>query len=330
MRREFEYEGDDASYIRFLEAKVRELQSKLERGRPSNQRTRTRRNLDVFLGNIPYPSDWARLGHDSPENSTRILKALIGRGIHLRGGSVVPGDPDMKNLLRQYTHLTIQTNVEDEFLQCLAHFRELVLVSLFAVNLGVVNLGVVNPDDTHTIYDIMRVYMESQQKTKKTKATHNKKTPMTEKTLRKRIQGALWANRMIFALSQSPWGSKCSLCFFVAGQPVSYYARYAEFSDTRSYLLHHMREKANDEPDQHPESNDEPDQESDDESDQESDDESDQESDDESDQEPDSQPDQEIVDEPDQETVDGIDQTPGLTPLAIPLIIKELMGGSVS
>lgn len=208
MTRQFQFEGDDASYIIYLETRVVELESKLRARCPKDQLRRTEHNLDAFLGKIPHLRDWTNISYDSPANNKKILEALIGHGIHLRADTTLePDEPDMKTLLDRYTKLTINASVENEFLQCLKYFRELVLVSLFAVA-----LKVVCPDDTDAVFDRMRDYMTSQEKTKDTKQNDRK---VTEKTLKKHIQGAIWANRMIFALSLSPWGSKSSFCFFI-------------------------------------------------------------------------------------------------------------------
>jgi hypothetical protein len=82
---------------------------------------------------------------------------------------------------------------EGDFYRMLACFRELVFVSLCAVAMKVAN-------NTASVYDVMRSYSGSKAK---------------EKYLKKLIQGAIWANRTIFALSSLPWGSKCSSCFFI-------------------------------------------------------------------------------------------------------------------
>ncbi|KAJ6012591.1 hypothetical protein N7522_002946 [Penicillium canescens] len=86
-------------------------------------------------------------------------------------------------------------------------------------------------DNAASVFKVMREYSGSEAQ---------------EKHLIKLTRGAIWANRSIFALSGTQWGSDCSDVFLLAGQPVSFYARYAEYSESLPYFLHQMRTKAAD------------------------------------------------------------------------------------
>ena len=75
----------------------------------------------------------------------------------------------------------------------MACFHELVFMSFCAVALKTV-------DDADSVFEVMRSYSGSEAQ---------------EKHLIKLVRGAIWANRSIFALSKTSWGSAGSSAFLV-------------------------------------------------------------------------------------------------------------------
>jgi hypothetical protein len=114
--------------------------------------------------------------HETLEDSSRTLSELVG---------IIP-------ILHWYCNIMMKTSSEGDFYKKLARFQELVFVSLCAVALKNV--------DAARVYEVMRSYSGS---------------TAQERHLRKLVRGAIWANRSIFALSKTRWGSKCSEVFFV-------------------------------------------------------------------------------------------------------------------
>lgn len=256
--RRIQFQGDDASYIRFLEAKILELESALclpaqqqvcpQIGRPpisrdvsppsrhlqtyneagdhpqhlkvieyhpnpanpaSGRKTllgkaklRWQSNLDDFLAKVPNFENRMYYRDDSVARNREILRVLVRGDVAIhettesfsRKASKLEG---IIPILHQYCDFTVNASPEGEFYRKLACFRELVFVSFCAVALKVVS-------DTASVYEVMRSYTGS-----KAQGKH----------LIKLVRGAIWANRSIFALSKSPWGSKCSDCFFIGMSP---------------------------------------------------------------------------------------------------------------
>ena len=302
IQRQIEFEGNDTAYIRFLENKVLELENVLqtlpnqrirpsvpqsvragsnprssrrqsstnERGnRPtvfqaieydpnhddcypkrvksrSQTRDRWQSDLNGLLAKVPPLDYWRSHKKELSEKSRITLEVLAQADISLYQTPIVPprtysGPVDLVPILHQYCNFAMKTSPEGDFYCKLTCFRELVFMSFCAVALKVA-------DNAASVFKVMREYSGSETQ---------------EKHLIKLTRGAIWANRSIFALSGTQWGSDCSDVFLLgkseqqlifvsinnflkAGQPVSFYARYAEYSESLPYFLHQMRTKAGD------------------------------------------------------------------------------------
>lgn len=252
--RQIQFEGDDASYVRFLEAKVFELESSLhcafqQRSHPptvqsvvtrassrdshdhncpdeaGNQsadlqvieynpsqvssatgkrifngqtRARWQSNLDLFLAKIPSLDHWRSQEPELSRQSRITLKILVqgDASSHEKTKASSPMSSESVSIipiLSQYCDFTMNMSPEGDFYRKLACFHELVFMSFCAVALKTV-------DDADSVFEVMRSYSGSEAQ---------------EKHLIKLVRGAIWANRSIFALSKTSWGSAGSSAFLV-------------------------------------------------------------------------------------------------------------------
>ncbi|KAJ5974757.1 hypothetical protein N7481_008464 [Penicillium waksmanii] len=149
--------------------------------------------MDNFLSKIPLLSKWA---HHQPSLKDKVPEFVQGRTFSVK----LSGDPSQVSLsevsvlpnLAKFCDFAVSTNPNGGFYRKVACFRELVFVSFCNV---VLKMG----HDEADVHKIMRNYSGSK---------------ADEKHLRKLIAGAKWANRAIFALSKTCWGSKSWEVFF--------------------------------------------------------------------------------------------------------------------
>ncbi|KAJ5790820.1 uncharacterized protein N7518_007831 [Penicillium psychrosexuale] len=250
IHRRIQFEGNDTAYIRFLEAKVLELErillSSLEshspapqsieaggnqrpssrqyhtnepanqsRGfqvieydptridrapteKPSNSQTRLRwqSDLDSLLAKIPPLGHWRSNKQKFLEDGEITLRILSHADtlsyqpprFSQQTSSEIVG---LVPILHQYCDFAMKTSPEGDFYRKLVCFRELVFMSFCAVTLKTVG-------DAASVFEVMREY-----------SGHDAQ----EKHLIKLTRGAIWANRSIFALSETQWRSDCSDIF---------------------------------------------------------------------------------------------------------------------
>ena len=153
-------------------------------------------SLDNFLSKIPLLSKWGS-GGQSPLEKRKISALVRGHAFPDEASEdplqSVPTEQDVLPILAKFGEFTTSTKPDGEFCRRLARFRELIFVSFCAV--------VLKTDiNAAEVYEIMRNYSGSKAE---------------DKHLQKLISGAKWANRTIFALSKTRWGSQSWEVFFV-------------------------------------------------------------------------------------------------------------------
>lgn len=193
-------------------------------------RDKYRYRLEQFIAKIPSLEDWT---YDERLSRDQVLK------IRCRKVLGIPDDSHLSfceatsassqrfeangiiAVLHQYRNLTERTSQLAGNYQKVACFQELIFMSLCAV-------ASQTSENITTVYQAMRLYKDSN--------SH-------EKHLKKFIRGAIWANRLIFALSKTSWAPECSNVFFVGKYNHSYlaYIQLIAISRRIYFLFCHIR-----------------------------------------------------------------------------------------
>ena len=242
--RRIQFQGDDASYIRFLEARIFELESKLQSNRralnqgsqesthpsePSYEPCNQIRGLEVIechpqlahtVSEKKDSGDATRLRWQS--NLDDLLEDIPRPcdWAHLGHASQLKSTRILNTLIRgaatyhsKGKSVLERPSEEPSIITLLHHYRDLTIhASLegeFLRRLACFRelVFVSLCAVALKVEDDKAGVFEVMRSYIGSKAQ--------EKHLMKQIRGAVWANSTIFALSKSAWGSKCSFCFFL-------------------------------------------------------------------------------------------------------------------
>ncbi|KAE8377769.1 hypothetical protein BDV26DRAFT_292878 [Aspergillus bertholletiae] len=195
----------------------------------SSTKPRWLKELDEFLTQIPQLGSWDRGRLEYTVNNDIILKIIVsceplpsGYFLGLRPYSVqAPNQRGILSVLQKYCKFTQNIQTQVKMCERVAQFLELVFVSLCAVALKAV-------EDVDPVYNIMRTYVSNAKR----------------KHLDNLIRGATWANHCVSALYKTPWGYRGQEVFLIAGQPIAFYARYAENCKSLPHFIKEMNRKA--------------------------------------------------------------------------------------